>query len=105
GADLPIRIDLFDDEVESLRTFDPDTQRTVEKVDAVRLLPAKEFPLNEQAIARFRSNWHNTFNVDVRRCSVYQDISEGISPNGIEYYLPFFFDELATLFDYLPKNT
>jgi transcription-repair coupling factor (superfamily II helicase) len=105
GADLPIRIDLFDDEVESLRTFDPDTQRTVEKIDAIRLLPAKEFPLDGKAIARFRSNWHNTLNVDVRRCSVYQDISEGISPNGIEYYLAFFFEELATLFDYLPANT
>ena len=91
--------------MESLRTFDPDTQRTIEKIDEIRLLPAKEFPLDGNAIARFRSNWHNTFNVDVRRCSVYQDISEGISPNGIEYYLPFFFDELATLFEYLPANT
>ncbi len=104
GTDAPLRIDLMDDEIESLRTFDPDTQRTLEKVSAFELLPAKEFPLDEAAIARFRDNWHNTFNVDVRRCSVYQDVSQGIAPNGVEYYLPLFFESLATLFDYLPEN-
>jgi len=104
GSDAPLRIDLMDDEIESLRTFDPDTQRTLSRVERFELLPAKEFPLDEAAIARFRDNWHNTFNVDVRRCSVYQDVSQGIAPNGVEYYLPLFFDELATLFDYLPDN-
>ncbi|MEJ2089491.1 MAG: CarD family transcriptional regulator, partial [Gammaproteobacteria bacterium] len=104
GSEAPMRIDLLDDEIESLRTFDPDTQRTIERVERFELLPAKELPLDDAAIARFRDNWHNTFNVDVRRCSVYQDISQGISPNGIEYYLPLFFDELATLFDYLPES-
>ncbi|MCR9258355.1 MAG: transcription-repair coupling factor [Pseudomonadaceae bacterium] len=104
GSELPVRLDLFDDEIDTLRTFDPDTQRTIEKIDRLDLLPAKEFPFNEAAIARFRDQWHNTFNVDVRRCSVYQDVSSGIVPNGIEYYLPFFFDELGTLFDFLPEN-
>ncbi|HEY5646195.1 MAG TPA: CarD family transcriptional regulator, partial [Pseudomonadales bacterium] len=105
GSDAPLRIDLLDEEIESLRTFDPDSQRTINRVDRFELLPAKEFPLDPDAIARFRDNWHNTFNVDVRRCSVYQDVSQGISPSGVEYYLPLFFDELASLFDYLPPGT
>ena len=104
GAELPVRIDLLDDEIDTLRTFDPDTQRTVEQIEAMHLLPAKEFPFDEDAIARFRDRWHNTFNVDVRGCSVYQDVSSYIAPNGIEYYLPFFFEQLGTLFDYLPEN-
>ncbi len=104
GSDAPLRIDLMDDEIESLRTFDPDNQRTMDRVEAFELLPAKEFPLDQSAIALFRDKWHNTFNVDVRRCSVYQDVSQGISPNGVEYYLPLFFDTLATLFDYLPAG-
>ncbi|MGE0623284.1 MAG: transcription-repair coupling factor [Pseudomonadales bacterium] len=104
GSDAPLRIDLLDDEIESLRTFDPDSQRTITRVESFELLPAKEFPLDEQAIARFRDKWHNTFNVDVRRCSVYQDVSQGIAPNGVEYYLPLFFEELASLFDYLPAG-
>ena len=104
GADSPVRIDLFDDEIDTLRTFDPDTQRTLENIASLQLLPAKEFPFDDAAIARFRERWHNTFNVDVRRCSIYQDVSSYIAPNGIEYYLPFFFDQLANLFDYLPDN-
>ncbi|MDA1077180.1 MAG: transcription-repair coupling factor, partial [Proteobacteria bacterium] len=105
GMSAPVRIDLFDDEIETLRTFDPDSQRTLEKLDRLELLPAKEFPFDAESIARFRNRWHETFNVDVRRCSVYQDVSSGIPPSGIEYYLPFFFPQLATLFDYLPDNT
>jgi transcription-repair coupling factor (superfamily II helicase) len=105
GAALPIRIDLFDNDIETIRIFDPETQRTRERTDHIRLLPAREHPFDEAAIARFRDRWHNTFNVDVRRCSVYQDVSHGIPPGGIEYYLPFFFDRLATLFDYLPPGT
>ncbi len=104
GSEAPLRIDLMDDEIESLRTFDPDTQRTLERIERFELLPAKEFPLDGPAISRFRDSWHNTFNVDVRRCSVYQDVSQGIAPNGVEYYLPLFFSELANLFDYLPDN-
>lgn len=105
GAEHPYRIDLFDDEVEQLRIFNPDNQRTIEKVDCVEVLPAKEFPLDRDAIARFRNRWHETFNVDVRQCPVYQDVSAGIASPGVEYFLPFFFDELATLFDYLPEDT
>jgi transcription-repair coupling factor (superfamily II helicase) len=104
GAPRPLRIDLFDDTIESLRTFDPDTQRTIEKVEAFEVLPAKEFPLNEASIASFRRRWHETFDVDVRRCPVYQDVSRGLASSGIEFYLPFFFERLSTLFDYLPGD-
>ena len=105
GMDNPVRIDLMDDEIESLRIFDADSQLTIERVPAVELLPAKEFAFDDKSISRFRNRWHETFNVDVRRCSIYQDVSSGIPPSGVEYYLPFFFDEVATLFDYLPSNT
>ena len=105
GADDPVRVDLLDDEIDSLRTFDPETQRTIERIDAIDMLPAKEYPFDADAVARFRSRWHETFNVDVRRCGVYQDVSTGIQPSGVEYYLPFFFSELGTLFDYLPEDT
>jgi transcription-repair coupling factor (superfamily II helicase) len=105
GAPGAYRIDLFDAEIESLRTFDPETQRTVAHCEAIELLPAKEFPLDAAAIAQFRNRWHATFDVDVRRCPVYQDVSRGFAAAGIEYFLPFFFPELATLFDYLPAGT
>ncbi len=105
GAPNPIRIDLMDDEIESLRLFDPESQRTVERVPSIRMLPAKEFPLDDAGISRFRNRWHETFDVDVRACSVYRDVSAGMPPGGVEYYLPLFFDGLATLFDYLPANT
>ncbi|NKB97690.1 MAG: transcription-repair coupling factor [Pseudomonadales bacterium] len=104
GTALPVRIDLFDDEIETLRTFDPESQRTVARIDELKLLPAKEFPFDDAAVARFRDGWHNTFNVDVRRCNVYQDVSSYIVPNGIEYYLSLFFSELGSLFDYLPDD-
>ena len=104
GAERPVRIDLFDDEIDTLRTFDPDTQRTVEKIDELKILPGKEFPFDDAAISTFRDTWHHTFNVDVRRCSVYQDVSDALSPNGVEYYLPLFFKGLGTLFDYLPAD-
>ena len=105
GAQLPFRIDLFDDEVETLRTFDPESQRTVERIDSIAVLPAKEFPLDEQSIARFRDSWHRAFVADVRRCQTYQDISSGIAPQGVEYYLPLFFEHTSTLFDFLPQST
>lgn len=104
GAELPVRIDLLDDEIDTLRTFDPDSQRTVERIQQLSLLPAKEFPFDEAAIARFRDQWHDSFQVDVRQCSIYQDVSSYIAPNGVEYYLPLFFEELTTLFDYLPSD-
>ena len=106
GAANPIRIDLFDDEIDTLRTFDADTQRTIAETDAIRILPAREMPLDAEGIRRFRDAWHRGFNADVRRCPVYQDVSEGLAPQGIEYYLPMFFPpgDTASLFDYLPPN-
>lgn len=105
GSPAPYRIDLFDDEIESLRTFDPESQRSLDKVDKIQLLPGKEYPMDEAGINRFRSNFREHFDVDTRQCSVYQDISQGLHTAGIEYYLPLFFDTLETIFDYLPQNT
>ena len=105
GSESPYRIDLFDDEIETLRTFDPETQRSVDKVESIRLLPAREFPLEKKAVTDFRGRFRERFDVDFRRCPIYQDLSTGITPAGIEYYLPLFFEESATLFDYLPQDT
>jgi transcription-repair coupling factor (superfamily II helicase) len=105
GYDLPFRFDLFDDEIDSIRTFSPDTQRSLEKIETISLLPAKEFPLDEETIELFRQHWRSQFSGNPLNCPVYQDISEGICPPGIEYYLPFFFEKTTTLFDYLPKNS
>jgi transcription-repair coupling factor (superfamily II helicase) len=105
GAALPVRVDLLDDEIDTLRTFDPDSQRTVERINGLSLLPAKEFPFDDDAVGAFRDRWHDAFQVDVRQCSVYQDVSSYIVPNGVEYYMPLFFGELASLFDYLPEET
>ena len=105
GSKLPYRIDLLDAEVDSLRTFDPETQRTVDKVDAINLLPAREYPLDPGAVSRFQMNWYEAFDVDHDQCPVYSEVSAGRSPGGCEYYLPLFFKQCATLFDYLPDNT
>jgi transcription-repair coupling factor (superfamily II helicase) len=105
GSNQPYRIDLFDDEIETLRTFDPETQRSIDKVESIKLLPAKEFPLEKKAVTDFRGRFRERFDVDFRRCPIYQDLSTGITPAGIEYYLPLFFEETATLFDYLPQDT
>ncbi|WP_263141770.1 transcription-repair coupling factor [Pseudomonas alcaligenes] len=105
GSSQPYRIDLFDDEIETLRTFDPETQRSIDKVDSIRLLPAREFPLDKKAVTDFRGRFRERFDVDFRRCPIYQDLASGITPAGIEYYLPLFFEETATFFDYLPEDT
>ena len=105
GSSLPYRIDLFDDEVETLRTFDPETQRSGEKVDSLRLLPAREFPLTAAGIQFFKRRYRTRFEGDLTRMSVYRDIGEGAPPPGIEYYLPLFFEQTASFFDYLPRNT
>lgn len=105
GSELPYRIDLLDNEIDSIRTFSPETQRSLDKVNQITLLPAKEFPLNEEAIERFRQNWRRQFSGNPLNCPIYQDITEGICPPGIEYYLPFFFEATSTLFDYLPENS
>lgn len=106
GVNMPLRIELFDDEVETIRHFDPETQRSSTPVDAVRLLPAKEFPTDSSAIEGFRQRYRRRFEVVVKEPeSVYQLVSRNLMPAGIENYLPLFFDEVATLFDYLPKDT
>ena len=105
GSALPYRIDLFDNEIETLRAFDVDTQRSIYPVNEVRLLPAREFPLDEAGITRFRQNFRERFEGDPSKSKLYKDVSNGLAPAGIEYYLPLFFDETATLFDYLPAQT
>ncbi len=104
GSQVPYRIDLFDDEVDSIRTFDPESQRSQDKITWIRMLPAREFPLNEEGITRFRRNYRSQFEGDPQRSLIYQDVSEARIPNGLEYYLPLFFEQTTTLFDYLPDN-
>ncbi|MBN8736207.1 MAG: transcription-repair coupling factor [Xanthomonadales bacterium] len=101
GASEPYRIELFDDAIESIRAFDPETQRSLHQVDAVKLLPAREFPLTDEAMRAFRDRLRERFPIDVRRCPLYQDMKQGVTPSGIEYYLPLFFDATESLFDYL----
>lgn len=105
GSLIPYRIDWLDDQVDSIRTFDPETQRSLAKVTSIQLLPAREFPLTSEAITLFRSQWRTEFGRDPTQCPTYQDVSKGIAPAGIEYYLPLFFQHSQTLFDYLPKNS
>ena len=104
GAPLPFRIELFDDDVDTIRTFDPDSQRTVYPVKEIRLLPAREFPLDEKSRTGFRQRFREVFEGDPSRSTIYKDVSNGIAPAGIEYYLPLFFDTTAQLFEYLPKQ-
>jgi len=104
GSALPYRLDLFGDTVETIRTFDADTQRSLYPVGEVRLLPGREFPMDEAARTTFRSRWREYFEGDPSRSVVYKDISSGIASAGIEYYLPLFFEQTATLFDYLPDG-
>jgi transcription-repair coupling factor (superfamily II helicase) len=104
GSALPFRIDLFGDDIETIATFDVDSQRTLYPVPEIRLLPAREFPLDEKGQAHFRQKFRERFEGDPSKSSIYKDVSKGIAPAGIEYYLPLFFDETATLFDYLPNK-
>jgi transcription-repair coupling factor (superfamily II helicase) len=104
GTRAPLRIDLFDDEVEAIRTFDPDTQRSLDTLREVRLLPGRELPLDADAVKAFRRRYRQRFEGDPNRSTIYRGVSDGIAPSGIEFYLPLFFDTTATLADYLPKN-
>ena len=101
GSSVPYRVDLFDDEIDSIRTFDPDSQRSLYPVPEVRLLPGREFPMDDAARARFRSRWRELLEGDPTRSRIYKDIGNGVATAGIEYYLPLFFEETATVFDYL----
>ena len=105
GSLEPYRIDLFDDTIDSLRRFNPETQCSTGQCEQIHLLPAREFPIDHDGIRQFRQAWHQRFEVDHRQCPLYQDVSRGVAPAGIEYYLPLFFDQSASLFDYLPKET
>src|SRR5450830_283600 len=101
GSQVPYRVDLFDDEIDSIRTFDPDSQRSLYPVPEIRLLPGHEFPMDEAARASFRSHWRELLEGDPTKSRIYKDIGNGVASAGIEYYLPLFFDETATVFDYL----
>ena len=101
GSSSPYRVDLFDDEIDSIRTFDPDTQRSQHEVKTVRLLPGREFPMDEAARAQFRTRWRELLEGDPTKSRIYKDMGNGVATAGIEYYLPLFFDETATVFDYL----
>ncbi len=105
GAARPCRIELFDDQVESIRDFDPETQLSIAKMERIELLPAREFALDKDSVTRFRQAWRRQFEGDPQRSLVYREVSEGHAPGGIEYYLPLFFERSATLFDHLPENT
>jgi transcription-repair coupling factor (superfamily II helicase) len=101
GSLVPYRVDLFGDEVDSIRTFDPDSQRSLYPVPEVRLLPGREFPMDEDARAKFRSRWRELLEGDPTKSRIYKDIGAGVATAGIEYYLPLFFEETATVFDYV----
>ncbi|KQT07624.1 transcription-repair coupling factor [Ramlibacter sp. Leaf400] len=101
GSLVPYRVDLFDDEIDSIRTFDPDSQRSLYPVPEVRLLPGREFPMDDEARAKFRSRWRELLEGDPTKSRIYKDMGNGVATAGIEYYLPLFFDDTATVFDYL----
>ena len=101
GSLVPYRVDRFDDEIDSIRTFDPDSQRSLYPVPEVRLLPGREFPMDDAARAKFRSRWRELLEGDPTKSRIYKDIGVGVATAGIEYYLPLFFDDTATVFDYL----
>jgi len=101
GSLVPFRVDLFDDEIDSIRTFDPDSQRSLYPVPEVRLLPGREFPMDDDARARFRSRWRELLEGDPTKSRIYKDMGAGVATAGIEYYLPLFFEETATVFDYV----
>ncbi len=104
GSESPFRIDLFDDEVESIRYFDPDSQRSSERTGSIELLPAREFPMTDEGIQTFRRAFRRAIEGDPRKQRVYAEVSEGNTPPGIEFFFPLFFDHTATLYDYLPEN-
>ena len=104
GSSLPYRLDLFGDEIEQIRAFDPDTQRSLYPVKEVRLLPGHEFPFDDASRTAFRGRWREVFEGDPSRCSIYKDANLGIPSAGIESYLPLFFEESSSVFDYFPRS-
>ena len=105
GSDTPYRIDMLDRDVDSIRRFDPDTQRSLDKLDRIQLLPARETPLNPDAVREFRRRYRLRFTGDLSEQAIYRDVSSGIAPGGIEFFLPLFFDRTSHLFEYLPPGS
>jgi len=105
GSKIPFRIDLFDEEIESIRSFDPETQRSIEQIERIQLLPAKEYDFTTEGIDLFRQKFRQVFGDDSRNCQLYQAVSDASTTGGLEYYLPLFHESLTSLFDYLPDNT
>ena len=105
GTQTPLRVDLFDDEIEAIREFDPETQRSGESLRQVRLLPGRELPLDTDSVKAFRLRYRKRFEGDPTRSIIYRGVSDGLAPPGIEFYLPLFFDSTDTLLDYLPADT
>ena len=105
GSSEPIRIELFDDEIDSLRSFDPETQRSKQKHDEISMLPGFEFPWDKASRLAFRNRWLDLFDERSFNSPILRDIKDGIKPHGIEYYSPLFFEGMASLFDYVPENT
>ncbi len=105
GSDAPYRIDLLDRDVDSIRRFDPDSQRSLDKLDRIHLLPARETPLNPQAVREFRGRYRLRFSGDLSEQAIYRDVSSGVAPGGIEFFLPLFFERTSHLFEYLPPNS
>jgi transcription-repair coupling factor (superfamily II helicase) len=105
GASTPLRVDLFDDEIEVIREFDPETQRSGESLKKVRLLPGRELPLDADSVKAFRRRYRTRFEGDPTKSVIYRGVSDGLAPPGIEFYLPLFFDTTDTLLDYLPADT
>jgi transcription-repair coupling factor (superfamily II helicase) len=102
GSDCPYRIDMLDRDVDSIRRFDPDSQRSGDKLDRIQLLPARETPLNPEAVREFRRRYRLRFTGDLSEQAIYRDVSQGIAPGGLEFFLPLFFDRTSHLFEYLP---
>ena len=105
GSNTPFRLDFFDDEIDEIRLFDPENQRSSDKVDGINLLPAHEFPTDTDGTNLFRSQYREQFTSTIDKESIYHQVSNGIMPAGIEYYLPLFFEQTNTLCDYLTDNT
>jgi len=104
GAGAPLRIELLDEDIDSIREFDPESQRSLDKVSAVKMLPGREVPVDEASLSKVMATLRERFDVDTRRSPLYQDLKAGVLPSGSEYFLPLFFTRTATLFDYLPEG-
>ena len=105
GTDAPFRLDLFDTEIESIKLFDTESQRSGESLERIELLPAREFPLDKESVQFFRQSFRATLDGDPKKSLIYREVSKGLAPTGSEFYLPLFFEATQTLFDFLPQNS